>query len=191
MRKTSRHYEKEGRRFDVEDNPFTIGSSRDHTPKQSVDDNPFVVGSSREKIPTYPSTQHGKSSSYSMSQSRGKSPSYSVGSFRGRSPSYSSSRGKSLKLYTGSQNMSGKFNASPPRDKSPSFNDNPFTIGSSRDKQRNEEPEMDDNPFTIGSSREKLQTPLYKSPRSSTQFTSSSPRSISVSGDGTPLYDES
>lgn len=78
-----------------------------------------------------------------------------------------------------------------PRDKSPAYDDNPFTIGSSRDRQRDDESDKDDNPFTIGSSREKLRTPSYKSPRSSTPFTNSSPRSMSLSGDGTPLYDES
>ena len=35
-----------------------------------------------------------------------------------------------------------------------------------------------------------VRTPSYKSPRG-TPFTNSSPRSMSLSGDGTPLYDES
>ena len=190
VRKTPRRYENEdNRHFDL-DNPFSIGSSRDNTPKQSFDDNPFTIGSSREKTPTYLTTPRGKSPSYSMSQSRGKSPSYSVGSSRGRS-SYSLNRGKSPKYIQSPRGRSGKFNAVPPREKSPPpFDENPFTIGSSRDRKRGEERE-DDNPFTIGSSREKLRTPSYKSPRSSTPFTNSSPRSMSLSGDGTPLYDES
>ncbi|KAH0952476.1 hypothetical protein HN011_000116 [Eciton burchellii] len=41
-----------------------------------------------------------------------------------------------------------------------------------------------------GRSRPLMRTPSYKSPRG-TPFTNSSPRSMSLSGDGTPLYDES
>ncbi|XP_033218943.1 transcription elongation factor SPT6 isoform X2 [Belonocnema kinseyi] len=192
VRKTPRRYDSdESRHFNPEDNPFTIGSSRDNTPKQSFDDNPFTIGSSREKTPTYPTTPRGKSPFYSPGQSRGKSPLYAMGMSRGRSPSYPLNRGKSPKYSQSPRGRSGKFNAGPPREKSPTpFDDNPFTIGSSRDRQRAEEPE-DDNPFTIGSSREKLRTLPYKSPRSTTPLTSSSPRSMSPSGDGTPLYDES
>lgn len=193
-RRTPRRYENEdNRHFDMSDNTFAKGLSRDNTPKQSFDDNNSF--SSRDKTPTYSSSGsfRGKSPSYSMNQ-RGKSPSLSSTS-RGKSPSYSRNKSPKYKQSPrsrgGGGGGGGKFNANTSRDKSPSYDDNPFTIGSSRDRQRDDDQEKDDNPFTIGSTREKMRTPSYKSPRNSTPFTNSSPRSMSLSGDGTPLYDES
>ena len=133
------------------DNPFTVGSSRDNSPSRSsfdaVDDNPFTVGSSRENTPNAYSSgpQRG-----SFRGNRGKSPRDSFsGGFRGKSPRDSFSGGASR-----GRNPRGSFENRKSRQSS--FDDNnPFSVGSSRDNSpRSFDKTMDDNPFTKGSSRD-------------------------------------
>lgn len=133
------------RNFDVGDeNPFKVGSSRDNSPSRSMDDNPFTVGSSRENTPNAYSSgpQRG-----AFRGNRGKSlrDSFS-GGFRGKSPRDSFSGGAR------GRNPRGSFENRKPRQ---SFDDNnPFSVGSSRDNSPRSFDKMDDNPFTRGSSRD-------------------------------------
>ena len=133
-----------------DDNPFTIGSSKDKS-RDDAGSNPFSRGPS----PTFSRDRGGRSGRGGRGARGGRD--------RGRCGNFDLNRG-------------GRFRSNSPRfdSSAPIDDDNPFTVGSSKDRSRYDDAPMDtgSNPFSKNSS--------FKSPRD-----------MDISGDQTPLYDES